>query len=122
MTEEQELFEIFAIDGKMPDAGEGQCYDEVSIPPPNPQDLHDYIHSERNVGNRFAKGPPKGSKNNVKKYWYKTPFEEGTCIGKSHLVDIGFPPSIQARQHRHYIGGTNSRNHKWKGYEYKTLT
>ena len=86
----------------------------------NPQDLC-RTKEQGNKGNRFAKGPPKGSKNNVKHYWYKTPTEEGTCIGKDTLVQKGFPPSIYARRHDHYRGGTSYRNMKWKHFEYKTL-
>ena len=115
---------MFGVDGKIPPTEpciEGVDYDDqVVIPPSNMDELIAYANSDRNVGNRYASAP-KGNTNAVKKYWYKTPFEEGTCIGKSHLVDLGFPPSIHARQDRHYIGGTSNRNAYLKGYEYKTL-
>ena len=123
MTEE--LFDIFAVDGKIPTTEpcvEGVDYDdEIAVMPSNIDDLIAYVNSDKNVGNRYATGPPKGSKNNVKKYWYKTPFEEGTCIGKAKLVDLGFPPSIHARKDRHYVGGTSYRNKALAGYEFKTL-
>ena len=76
------------------------------------------------VGNKGNKNgtAPLGNTNRQLKYWYKTPLGEGIANGKKELVKLGFPPSIQARKDRHYIGGTSSRNHAWKGYEFKTLT
>ena len=117
---DKELFEIFAIDGKMPDAGEGQCYDEVSIPPPNPQDLI-RTKEQGNRGNPTASAPL-GNKNRQLKYWYKTPFGEGIAYGKKELIELGFPPSVGARRYDHYVGGTSYRNKALAGYEFKTLT
>ena len=82
------------------------------------------------IGNQFQKGnrgnpnasAPLGNKNHQLRYWYKTPLGEGIANGKKELIKLGFPPSIGARRHDHYVGGTSFRNQKWKGYEYKTLT
>ena len=116
---------MFGVDGKIPptepctpDEYE-ETYDGRYN---NVENLLEYVNDpSRNKGNRYAKGPPKGSKNNVKQYWYRTPFEEGTCIGKDHLVSLGFPPSIHTRRDDHYIGGTSYRNKALAGYEFKTL-
>lgn len=116
-----ELHEIFAVDGQIPDYPdcEDQCYDEVSIPPPNPQDLI-RTKEQGNRGNPTASAPL-GNANRQLQYRYKTPFGEGIANGKKELIELGFPPSIGARKHDHYIGGTSYRNQKWKGYEFKTL-
>lgn len=123
-TNEKELNEMFDLSGPpLQELVEGVDYIITNRHKcSNIEDLLDYIYSDKNVGNRFAKGPPKGNTNNIKKYWYKTPFEEGIACGKKELQELGFPGSIVARRHDHYVGGTGPRNHKWKGWEFKTLT
>ena len=116
-----ELFEIFAVDGKIPEMP--KLVEGVDYFPNEGIDPLSFQKGNRasvgNKGNRKAIGPPKGSTNNIKQYWYKTPTQEGTCTGKGFLVEIGFPPSIDAKGW--YKGGTSSRNMKWKGYEFGTL-
>ena len=123
-TTEQELIEMFGVDGKIPETEpciEGVDYENGSILPNNIDDLLSYVYSDRNVGNRYASAP-RGNKNACKWYWYQTPTETGTCLGKDYLVFLGFPPSIVARNYPHYVGGTSYRNKALAGYEFKTLT
>ena len=124
-TTKKELIEMFGVDGKIPETEpciEGVDYDDqVVVMPSNIDELIAHAKSDKNVGNRYAKGPPKGSRNALKKYWYKTPFGEGIVEGKDKLVSLGFPPSIHARKDRHYIGGASYRNKALAGYEFKTL-
>ena len=129
-TTEEELIEMFGVDGKIPETEpciEGVDYEGGWFP-----DDHTFkkghpgrTKAQGNKGNRYAKGPPKGSKNNGKHYWYKTPTEEGYCFSKEKLLELGFPPSITQRRsanNQHYVGGTSNRNMYLKGYEFKMIT